>query len=390
MDSVIEESSIRLFLLCQKSNKGDDLMDGLAICSAIDVGNDSVKAYFGEDHQFTLPNCMAEYAESRHIIDLEKAPAEGLHVYIKSEGLSRKEIVCVVGELAQKVRGNQEPVPSIFKCENDQTLIMILVSHALDAAIRSMGSDPGIIEADYVVSTGLPISEQGKDHRAMFKDKIIKHSHEVKFLDTPILGGITVKLNFCNALVSSEGFAAYLNLAMDTKGQITDHGLLRNTVMIVDIGSLTTDIAVIEKSSVDNQNSRGIILGVADCMNKIIEELNTQYQYRVKSRKEMVNIILENEGKIYVRGRETDIKDIITENINILARKIYMEISRTWDDVPNIYKTFIIGGGAVLLKSALEEINQSMHDGILCFQENSDESVWMIANAYRRALEMQG
>ena len=53
--------------------------------AAIDVGNDSIKAIFGElEYELNIPNIMARDVEDRPVIGIEeldtKDPLEGLHI----------------------------------------------------------------------------------------------------------------------------------------------------------------------------------------------------------------------------------------------------------------------------------------------------------------------
>ena len=84
--------------------------------AAIDVGNDSIKAIFGEvEYEINIPNIMARDVEDRPVIGIEeldtKDPLEGLHLKVHSPSLKENNAIYRVGELATKANNSTELDP---------------------------------------------------------------------------------------------------------------------------------------------------------------------------------------------------------------------------------------------------------------------------------------
>src|SRR5699024_1938421 len=192
--------------------------------AAVDVGNDSVKAIFGElEYEVTIPNIIARDTEDRPVIGIEdldnKDPLEGIHVKVHSPALKENNVIYRIGHLATKNSNTTELDSGSSKSEEDQTLIMLFTSLALDAVRKEnepvFDRDKNVIDAHYTLGTGLPLREvkEGKD--AGYRSKLTGSVHQVEFLVTPKYQGIKVNLKFNEVKVYPEGFAAYINLVMD-------------------------------------------------------------------------------------------------------------------------------------------------------------------------------
>ena len=142
--------------------------------AAVDVGNDSVKAIFGElEYELNIPNIVARDTEDRPVIGIEeldtKNPLDGIHVRVHSPSLKENNVIYRVGQLATKANNATELDPGSSKSEEDQTLVMLFTTLALDAVRdenKSIFKRAGnIIDASYTLGTGLPLREvkEGKD-----------------------------------------------------------------------------------------------------------------------------------------------------------------------------------------------------------------------------------
>ncbi|WGD72695.2 hypothetical protein P5668_00015 (plasmid) [Bacillus subtilis] len=199
--------------------------------ASVDIGNDAVKAFLGglkEENKLYIPNVVAKL-ESRSIVEMEKNPLDAIHVEVNSSTLKGVQKVAV-GKLASKQTVNEELTPDTDKSENDQAMIMLLTTLALDAAKSLEADEDGVIKANYLLSTGLPMDETKRGLIKAFRKKIRNGSHKVTFLNTPLYEGKTVEISFENVLVNTEGFAAYIELSENYKD------IDGKTVLINDIG----------------------------------------------------------------------------------------------------------------------------------------------------------
>lgn len=214
----------------------------------------------------------------------------------------------------------------------------------------------------------------------------------MKFLKTPNFENKTVRIKFEQVLVNTEGFAAYVDLTTNDNGSTKNEEILGKTILINDIGGLSTDSAIITKDAeVDNTYSDGIKKGVSTYLDNIIRRVYSTHKYTIKSRRSLVEIITnqdpEEQYHIWVDGNRVSIKGIIDDELSILAKEEYKLIKELWRNVPDIRLAYQIGGGSVVLKPYVTEINQADKNYPLRFV-SAEESVWMIARAYFKILMM--
>lgn len=250
---------------------------------AVDVGNDALKANFGKlENELYIPNVIAQDMEDRPVIGIEeldeKEVLDNLHIRVHSPALEENNAVYRVGNLATKSGNSTELDPGGSKSEEDQTLVMLFTSIALDA-VESGAFKPGkkdVIDANYTLGTGLPLREvkEGKD--VGYRSQLLGSVHQVEFLVTPKHQGKKVNIKFDEVKVYPEGFAAYVNLIMDNELNVINKELIDKQILIQDIGGLSTDIAVIRNRNVDDDKAQGFNLGVSESLEEIREEIRTK------------------------------------------------------------------------------------------------------------------
>lgn len=346
--------------------------------ASVDIGNDSVKGIYGiNKRKLVIPNVIYQEPD-RDVVEYENKPSQGLHVEIESSSLSRKKGVYAVGELAMRYRGNDQPSPNSHKHENDQTIILLLtyLAHETCSHLKNKGK---YIKVNYIIATGLPIAD--RNNRKLFKEKLKKEKHTVKFLKTPHFEGITVEIIFQEVLVAVEGFVAYSSLISNLNYK---NDIENKTILLNDIGGVSTDSAIINENQViDNKNSIGIPEGTALYLDEIIRLVQHQYRYSIKSRAELVKILTDKHdcNMIYVKSSKKSIQDIVDPVLKKLAKIEYQHISDLWELVPNIRIAMMLGGGSLLLKNHITQINQEKYQFSFKFL-SEEESIWAIVNAY--------
>ena len=360
--------------------------------ASIDIGNDALKGYFGSlENRLYIPNIIA-HAEDRAIIDMENDPLDALHVAVNSSVLKEDNRKIVVGKIATKYPNSDELKPSQDKSDSDQPILLLLTALAYDAVKNIEEDEDGVIQATYYLSTGLPLDETKSEKNKAFRKKLKSGQHQVTFLKTPECEGKTVRIRFEQVLVNTEGFAAYMDLTTDNDGSVKNQELLGKTMLINDIGGLSTDSAIITKDTqVDNINSDGIKKGVSTYLDSIIRKVRTEHQYSIKTRRELVEIITntdpEEQNYIWKHGSRISIKNIVDAELTTLAKEEYKLLQDLWINVPDIRLAYQIGGGAVVLRPYLQSINEEAQNFPLRFVKTED-SVWMIARAYFKILLM--
>src|SRR3954451_22251376 len=361
--------------------------------AAVDVGNDSIKAIFGElEYELNIPNIIARDTEDRPVIGIEeldnKNPLDGIHIKVHSPALKDNNGIFRIGNLATKSNNATELDPGSSKSEEDQTLIMLFATLALDA-VRENNSNAfprtkNIIDANYTLGTGLPLREvkEGKD--AGYRSKLIGSVHQVEFLVTPKYQGLKVNIKFDEIKVYPEGFAAFINLVLDNSGKVINKDLIDKRILIQDIGGLSTDIAVIKNRNVDDDKAQGFNLGVSESLEAIREEIRTKHGVELDSRRDVVEILTKKHDRnhIMVKGSRTSVHDITDRILLDLAKKQYRLLRNTWQKNSQTEICYFVGGGANVLKDYLKTLNNGLDGYNIDFFEDEKESIWMMANAY--------
>ena len=371
-------------------------MNTSRIC-AIDVGNDSVKALFGKsDYELYIPNVIAMATEDRPVIGIEdlndKDPIEGIHIKVHSPALKENNLIYRVGSLATKSDNASELDPGSSKSEEDQTLVMLFATLALDA-VREENSEifkknNNVIDANYTLGTGLPLREvkEGKD--VGYRSQLLGSVHQVEFLVTPKYQGLKVNIKFDEVKIYPEGFAAYINLVMDSDLNIINRDLIDKSILIQDIGGLSTDVAVIKNRNVDDDKAQGFNLGVSEALESIREEIRLKHGVELDSRRDVVDIITRKNDRnhIMVKGSRTSVHDITDRILLDLAKKEYRHLRNVWQKNSQTEICYFVGGGAIVLKEYIKTINNSLNGYNIEFFEDEKESIWMMANAYHKLI----
>lgn len=365
--------------------------------AAIDVGNDSIKAIFGEmEYELNIPNIIARDTEDRPVIGIEelddKDPLDGIHIKVHSPALKDNNAIYRVGNLATKSPNGTELDPGSSKSEEDQTLVLLFTTLALDAVKEGNKNNfrqtKNVIDANYTLGTGLPLREvkEGKD--AGYRSKLIGSVHQVEFLVTPKYQGLKVNIKFDEVKVYPEGFAAYINLVMDNNLKIINKDLIDKRILIQDIGGLSTDIAVIKNRNVDDDKAQGFNLGVSESLEAIREEIRTKHGVELDSRRDVVEIITKKNDRnhIMVKGSRTSVHDITDRILLDLAKKQYRLLRNVWSKNSQTEICYFVGGGATVLKDYLKTLNNNLDGFNIDFFEDEKESIWMMANAYYKLI----
>lgn len=365
--------------------------------AAVDVGNDSIKAIFGElEYELNIPNIMAIDTEDRPVIGIEeldnKNPLEGIHIKVHSPALKENNAIYRVGHLATKSGNATELDPGSAKSEEDQTLVMLFATLALDAVHEKNTSQfprtKNVIDANYTLGTGLPLREvkEGKD--AGYRSKLVGSVHQVEFLVTPKYQGLKVNIKFNEVKIYPEGFAAYINLVMDNQLKVINKDLIDKRIIIQDIGGLSTDIAVIKNRNVDDDKAQGFNLGVSESLEAIREEIRSKHGIELDSRRDVVEIITRKNDRnhIMVKGSRTSVHDITDRILLELAKKQYRLLRNVWQKNSQTEICYFVGGGANVLKEYIKTLNNNLDGYNIEFFEDEKESIWMMANAYYKLI----
>lgn len=355
--------------------------------AAVDVGNDTVKALLGPDKtQMTIPNIIAPTSKHRIIKEMENTIVEGLHVSISSDCLKQGYGNYLVGELARSSHTLSELNNNSLKGENDQTLVLLLTTLAIDAVTSGVFQErDGVIEAHYILSTGLPINEGTYENRMKYKQKLEKSVHELEFLQTPTVIGKRVKIFLDKVLPNIEGISAFITLSQNQKELST------KPVMVFDIGGLTTDIAIIVNNKLNNDFSRSFNEGIAFYLDRIMSRIEMDFHYSMKSRRDLITIMTnDNEDErnhIYHFGRKISIQSIVDHELLNFAKKQVQRMFAIWNLVPELQVCYVIGGSSVILQEYIKKVMLLEQQELPLNFVDKETSIWTNVHSYDTILE---
>ena len=363
---------------------------GYVRAHAGDAGNYLGQHYFGvEKTAMEIPNVVVEVEEFDDVLEPAPDVLDGLYVSVNSAALDQKCGKFIVGTKAAEQEFAEEFAKGSQKYSSDQTFIQLVTASAVDAVQSGdfhEGSD-GILHATYNLSTGLPVNEaKDKRRKEQFLHKLRNHYHIVQFFNAnEQFDGKVVKIKYQRVLVNSEGNAAHVALSRDDDlKKRTDRPFTDDTYILNDLGGGTDDIGVIRDGRrVDSDLSQSYDLGVSPEIDKIIDEVADKYGYRFTSRQAFTVCATKQNYEILINGVErVNIADIATKYLKPLARQVIRRLDGTWKRVPEAVAAAFVGGGSLLLRPYLEEINSGKRN--LWFCDSPDEARWMMASAYEK------
>jgi plasmid segregation protein ParM len=359
--------------------------------AAIDAGFDALKGMFGglRGDKVYIPNVVHKMDRSESLGENEGTPLDELHVKVTSDAI-KENGTFAVGTLASRFTTAEQSSMRDRKGDSDQTILLLLTAIAYDAAQNS--SEEEVINAEYVLSTGLPIDESKIDNaRASFGKKLKEGIHQVEFVETPELKGKKVRITFKDVFVNTEGHAAMVNITMDDDYKAQNKELFSRNILIDDMGGNTTDFAIIRKGKIDNEYSTGIPLGIGVILDDIIHEVLSVHRYRFKTRREIVENITSDFEPYIIRpeGSPISIKEIVDKHLEVFAQDQYKQLQRLWAKVGNLHSVYCVGGTSFLLKDFLTDINEKKSRFDLNFLNDAEESIWSIAKAYQKLLALK-
>lgn len=345
---------------------------------SIDVGNSEIKGIGSNSMmRYQIPNVIARVGKERTVHEIEQDMMESLHIKISEPEFG--EECFTVGKLAMKNEFSKELNLNADKSNSQQSLIMLLTIAALDAVNNKtkFQMSGNTIFASYNLSLGLPISQSSEEHKKSLH-QLLKRKYQVEFLNTKNLSGIKVDLEFLKIQVNIESFAAYATM-LSASPEISE-----KNIMIYDLGGLTNDVSVVLCNQVSNELSKSYRNGLAVVLDVLLEKLNVDFNYRINSRHQLLEILKRDCSNWYVNvfGRRVDISKLINEELGQYAATIVNHIEALWYKAPQIEKCFLSGGGCILLKPYIEEYLQQNNLALKIDYVSEEDSLWGNVKGY--------
>lgn len=341
---------------------------------SIDAGNKDVKCILGSlSNTLIFPNVLCPLPEKREVVEdgedylaRDERRINNLHFRVRSNALSEEFNNKVFGAgylAARNKKGKMEVPEKTTKATNDQILVMYLLAAALDAVDNYQPDATNVINYKAILSAFLPVVDVQKGLKAEFQKRLESGVHEIQFLQTPGAENVVVRIEFLRTYVSTEGVAAVVDLAIPdpTNTLIADPTLLSKKVLVNEIGGNTTEMPIVDRGKLDRFNSGGIRVGTSAYLDEIIKEIEVKYEHEISSREKLIEY-MKDEMRPYqvkIKGVYHSFKDIADRHLHSCAARIYERVDSIWKNVDDLDLTLNIGGGSILLKEHLKQLNQS-------------------------------
>mgnify|MGYP001424556118 CR=1 FL=1 len=260
-----------------------------------------------------------------------KVSVNGLTIHDNEEG------PLWVGELASK-----QGRPGAVRSPRDRNRVNDpITTHLADAAFAMLL--PGREDAYVRVVTGLPV--------AFYRDAFDLSQH---LLGTHhiLLEGSSLTVEVEDVLVVPQPFGALLSLILDERGMMKTASidLVEGKVGVLDIGSYTTDMIMVEGLEYIEARSGSIEVGVSTAIDMIRKVL--QDEHRVSYEPHELEQAMRR-GWLVIDGQKHSLNGLASGHLDPIARAIEAQARTLWN-ISTLTGMVLAGGGALALKPWLE------------------------------------
>lgn len=311
---------------------------------AIDMGYRYIKGV-NEDGEKFLSLSLVGIASQRHLSNIFGYDSkDDLHVKIEGSGIETTE--AFVGDLARRESRTVSAAFDTNKIHHPNTKILLAT-----AAGRLM---PGERKKIHLVS-GLPIDDFYRQ-----KDEFQKFLEEYNVTITYFRDGKEAEkkeIAFDKVTLFPQAAGAVYH-ALSLYRQYFQKGYL---IGLIDIGMRTTDIIVFEvsrKFQIRQQYCKTLEIGIATFYHEVINKVNEKIGSNFDTTK--IDMVLQNPGDFYYRGREYDLTEIIEDARVKVAQAIKDRLATLWgSDLDAFRVVFLGGGGSIELQDGLSNIHHT-------------------------------
>lgn len=328
--------------------------------AAVDLGNAIFQAIIN-GKEYTMPNVIAPCeGEVSYYDESQLELFKNMVVEVDSASLVRNKAKYFVG-ISASTKTNQLPTSSNNqKTSEDRTMVLLLTLLAYHFTKENPGQTTINIDFD-LVATALP-TRQVKKNREDLKKKIIGH-HTVTFKYVPNSTDVEIKINIKDSVVGIEGNLAFLALSRDSETlTVKDESLLKETVLIADIGGDSYDPAGFKNGKlIDDSSIKGESFGINEFLDKIIVDIADNTQYIFPSRHSLEQMLIKgpSEWVITVDQEDINVAKYIKPHFRSMAEKYLnlIDSSRKNPLLQGVKRIYPIGGPVLVAKQVIKEVN---------------------------------
>jgi plasmid segregation protein ParM len=242
-----------------------------------------------------------------------------------------------IGELASR-----QGRPGAVRSPRDRNRVNDpITTHLADAAFAMLL--PGRDYASIRVVTGPPV--------AFYRDAF-QLSQQMLGTHHILLEGRSLTVEVEDVLVVPQPFGALLSLILDEHGMMKTASLdlVEGRVGVLDIGSYTTDLIMVEGLEYIEARSGSIEVGVSSAIDMIRKVL--QDDYRVSYEAHELEQAMRR-GWLVIDGQKHSLNGLASGHLDPIARAIEAQARTLWN-ISTLTGMVLAGGGSLALKTWLE------------------------------------
>lgn len=310
------------------------------IIIGLDVGYGYVKAICESGKSVCFPSLVAPAEFIRFRADVgPQAAVNGLTLHDTSEG------ELFVGELAAR-----QGRPGAVRSPRDRDRVADpIVTHLANAAFAQLL--PETIHARVRVVTGLPVDYYRDAHQ------LVEH----------LRGQHVIKLDWRSQVIEVEEvrvvpqpFGALLSMLLDDQGKlkVESSHLAQERVGVLDVGTHTTDLLLVDGLEYIEAGSGSLEVGVSTVLEMLRKVLLDEYRISYASHELEAAI---RRGWLMIEGHKTSLNGLASEHLSVIAQSIEAHTRTLWN-IGTLSAVVLAGGGALALREWLEPcFNQAIY-----------------------------
>jgi plasmid segregation protein ParM len=304
----------------------DNLIVGL------DVGYGQCKAMLETGNSVCFPSLVAPAEFIRFQTDVGMpSTSNGLTLHDTCEG------ALFIGELAAR-----QGRPGATRSPRDRDRVTDpIMTHLMDAALASVLTAQDDVHVNVV--TGLPVDYFKDAHQLAGH---LRGRHTIK------LEKRTLTVDVQDVLVVPQPFGALLSILLDEQGNLMpDVGsLVEGRVGVLDIGTYTTDLILVDRLEYIEAGSGSLEVGVSTVLEMLRKVLLDDHRisYEAHQLEEALR-----RGWLLVDGQRVTLNGLASEHFGFIAQSIDARARTLWN-IGTLSAVILAGGGVLALQPWLE------------------------------------
>ncbi len=146
---------------------------------------------------------------------------------------------------------------------------------------------------------------------------------------------------------------SFFDMLLNSDGNIANDEYAKKKIGIIDIGTYTTDLLLLEKADPIKELSSTITIGIDTLIRNIVKDC--AHIRRNLPQKDIENAL--KTGTLSKHGQQIDISDTVSRNRAAVARNIWSYVNSVWGAEDDIEELILTGGGATVFRDAFVQSN---------------------------------